>query len=136
MTFRSHIDGAMVELTPERAIEIQTLLGADIVMQLDECIKLPATRGRARARDAAVAALGRALQARLRERAAGPRAVRHRAGRRRRGAARRRARARWSTSDFQGYAIGGLAVGEPQEVMLRDARGRRRRSCRPTGRAI
>src|SRR4029078_1259638 len=38
--FRSHIDGAMVDLTPERAIEIQLLLGADIVMQLDECIKL------------------------------------------------------------------------------------------------
>ena len=44
VTFRSHIDGAMVALTPERAIEIQNLLGADIVMQLDECLKLPATR--------------------------------------------------------------------------------------------
>src|SRR4051794_41181978 len=44
VTFRSHVDGAMVELTPERAIEIQTLLGADIVMQLDECLKLPAGR--------------------------------------------------------------------------------------------
>src|ERR1700704_1796392 len=43
VTFRSHIDGTMVELTPERAIEIQTLLGSDIVMQLDECIKLPNT---------------------------------------------------------------------------------------------
>src|SRR5262245_19902552 len=41
VTFRSHIDGAMVELSPERAIEIQILLGADIAMQLDECIKLP-----------------------------------------------------------------------------------------------
>src|SRR4029079_17318301 len=39
--FRSHVDGAVVELSPERAIEVQTLLGADIVMQLDECIKLP-----------------------------------------------------------------------------------------------
>jgi len=44
VTFRSHIDGAMVALSPERAIEIQNLLGADIVMQLDECLKLPATR--------------------------------------------------------------------------------------------
>ena len=34
----------MVELSPERAIEIQALLGADISMQLDECLKLPATR--------------------------------------------------------------------------------------------
>src|ERR1017187_8829001 len=43
VTFRSHLDGAMVELSPERAIEIQALLGADISMQLDECLKLPAT---------------------------------------------------------------------------------------------
>ena len=35
VTFRSHIDGAMVELTPERAIEVQSLLGSDIAMQLD-----------------------------------------------------------------------------------------------------
>src|SRR5215475_5483635 len=44
VTFRSHLDGTMIELTPKRAIEIQALLGADIVMQLDECLKLPATR--------------------------------------------------------------------------------------------
>ena len=44
VTFRSHLDGAMVELSPERAIEIQALLGADISMQLDECLQLPATR--------------------------------------------------------------------------------------------
>src|ERR1700687_1753650 len=42
VTFRSHLDGALVELSPERAIEIQNLLGADIAMQLDECLKLPA----------------------------------------------------------------------------------------------
>src|SRR6202035_5361717 len=44
VTFRSHIDGAMVELTPERAIEVQILLGSDIAMQLDECISLPAEK--------------------------------------------------------------------------------------------
>src|SRR5689334_866744 len=44
VTFRSHLDGAMVELSPERAVEIQRLLGADIAMQLDECVKLPAER--------------------------------------------------------------------------------------------
>jgi len=44
VTFRSHVDGAMVSLTPERAVAVQNLLGADIVMQLDECLKLPATR--------------------------------------------------------------------------------------------
>jgi len=42
VTFRSHIDGTKFELTPERAIEIQALLGSDIAMQLDECIRLPA----------------------------------------------------------------------------------------------
>src|SRR6266436_718994 len=40
--FRSHLDGAVVALTPERAIEIQELLGSDIAMQLDECLRLPA----------------------------------------------------------------------------------------------
>src|SRR5262249_940806 len=44
VTFRSHLDGAMVELSPERAVEIQALLGSDIAMQLDECVKLPAPR--------------------------------------------------------------------------------------------
>src|SRR5438445_6645672 len=44
VTFRSHLDGAMVELSPERAIEVQHLLGSDIAMQLDECVKLPAAR--------------------------------------------------------------------------------------------
>src|SRR6188474_1558801 len=52
VTFRSHVDGAMIELSPERAVEIQTLLGADIAMQLDECIKLPNT----------AAELGRAMR--------------------------------------------------------------------------
>ena len=95
VTFRSHLDGAMVELSPERAIEIQALLGADISMQLDECLKLPATRGGDRARDAAVAALGRALQARLRERARAGRALFGIVqGGDDRGAARSRARAR------------------------------------------
>src|SRR5262249_49922680 len=41
VVFRSHVDGDMVTLSPERAIEIQTLLGSDIAMQLDECIELP-----------------------------------------------------------------------------------------------
>src|ERR1700736_2533707 len=44
VTFRSHIDGASVELSPERAVEVQRLLGSDIAMQLDECVRLPAER--------------------------------------------------------------------------------------------
>src|SRR6201997_1804148 len=43
VAFRSHLDGAMVELSPERAIEGQHLLGSDIAMQLDECLQLPAS---------------------------------------------------------------------------------------------
>src|SRR5881227_3511705 len=45
VTFRSHLDGSNHELTPERSIEIQRLLGSDIAMQLDECVRLPAERG-------------------------------------------------------------------------------------------
>ncbi len=45
VTFRSHIDGAKVELSPERSIEVQRLLGSDIAMQMDECVRLPAERG-------------------------------------------------------------------------------------------
>src|SRR5258708_14833720 len=45
VTFRSHLDGAMVELSPERAIEVQHLLGSDIAMQLHECLQLPASQG-------------------------------------------------------------------------------------------
>ena len=44
VTFRSHLDGAMIALTPERAVEVQILLGTDIAMQLDECVRLPAER--------------------------------------------------------------------------------------------
>src|SRR5437588_11187264 len=45
VTFRSHIDGTMVELSPECSIEVQLLLGADVAMQMDECVRLPAERG-------------------------------------------------------------------------------------------
>src|SRR5881275_141216 len=45
VTFRSHIDGTSYELSPERSIEVQRLLGSDIAMQLDECVRLPAERG-------------------------------------------------------------------------------------------
>jgi queuine tRNA-ribosyltransferase len=48
VTFQSHIDGATLELSPERAIEVQCLLGADIQMVLDECTPFPATHDEAR----------------------------------------------------------------------------------------
>ncbi|MFM9701281.1 tRNA-guanine transglycosylase, partial [Streptomyces europaeiscabiei] len=44
VAFQSHIDGSRHMLTPERAVEIQCLLGSDIQMQLDECVALPASR--------------------------------------------------------------------------------------------
>jgi queuine tRNA-ribosyltransferase len=118
VTFRSHLDGAVVSLSPERAIEIQALLGSDIVMQLDECLRLPAAPGeieRAMQLSLAWAERGkRAFEGVPQERALfgivqGGDDV-----------ALRLASARALVDiGFAGYAIGGLAVGEPQEVMLR-----------------
>jgi queuine tRNA-ribosyltransferase len=118
VTFRSHLDGAMVELSPERAIEIQALLGADISMQLDECLKLPAPRDE----------IARAMQLSLRWAERSKRAFE---GRAREGyalfgivqggddlALREESARALVDIGFDGYAIGGLAVGEPQEVML------------------
>jgi queuine tRNA-ribosyltransferase len=117
VTFRSHLDGATVALTPERAIEMQTLLGADIVMQLDECIRLPQER----------AELERAMKLSLawaeRCKRAFETAPPGRAlfgivqGGDDRGLRAASARA-LVDMDFAGYAVGGLAVGEPQQVML------------------
>jgi queuine tRNA-ribosyltransferase len=118
VTFRSHLDGAMVELTPERAVEVQILLGADIAMQLDECVRLPAepadieramrlslrwaerckrTFESAPANGALFGIVQGGDDERLREESA--RAL--------------------VELGFDGYAIGGLAVGESEEVMLR-----------------
>ena len=105
-------------------------------MQLDECVKLPAAPRRNRTRHAALAALGRALQARVR---AGARAGHALFGIVQGGddpALRLQSARALIDIGFHGYAIGGLAVGEPQEVMLRDRRARSRRRCRPIGRAI
>lgn len=119
VTFKSHLDGAMFELSPERSIEIQALLGADITMQLDECLRLPATREE----------IERAMQLSLRW---GERSKRAFEGRAREGyalfgivqggddVALRQVSARALVdTGYHGYAIGGLAVGEPQDVMLR-----------------
>jgi queuine tRNA-ribosyltransferase len=117
VTFRSHLDGALVELTPERAIEVQCLLGADIAMQLDECVKLPAERpdieramrlslawAERSKRAFAGAAPGHALFGIVQ---GGD------------DAALRSASARALVDiGFDGYGIGGLAVGEPQATML------------------
>ena len=118
VTFRSHIDGAKVELSPERSIEVQRLLGSDIAMQMDECVRLPAER----------ADIERAMQLSLRwaERCkrAFERALPSRAlfgivqGGDDQNLREQSARA-LTDMGFHGYAVGGLAVGEPQEVMLK-----------------
>ena len=117
VTFRSHIDGMMVELSPERSIEVQLLLGADIAMQMDECVRLPTER----------ADIERAMQLSLRWAERSRRAFEQASpGTMLFGIAQggdipelRRASARGLVEiGFHGYAIGGLAVGEPQSVML------------------
>ena len=117
--FRSHLDGTMIELTPERAIEIQALLGADIAMQLDECLKLPATRED----------IARAMKLSLRWAERSKRAFETCAANSHAlfgivqggdDLSMRGESARALTAmEFHGYAIGGLAVGEPQETMLK-----------------
>jgi queuine tRNA-ribosyltransferase len=117
VTFRSHIDGMSVELSPERSIEVQRLLGSDIAMQLDECVRLPAEHGD----------IERAMQLSLRWAERSKRAFETApAGYMLFGIAQggdvpelRRSSARGLVEiGFHGYAIGGLAVGEPQAVML------------------
>jgi queuine tRNA-ribosyltransferase len=118
VTFRSHIDGAMVELSPERAIEVQILLGTDIAMQLDECVRLPAPAGE----------IERAMRLSLRwaerckrafEKARADRALFGIVQGGDEPALREESARRLIETGFHGYAIGGLAVGESEEVMLR-----------------
>jgi queuine tRNA-ribosyltransferase len=119
VTFRSHLDGTMFELSPERSIEIQALLGADISMQLDECLKLPAKREE----------MQRAMELSLRwaERSRRAFEARQAEGYALFGivqggddmALRQTSARELVDIGFEGYAIGGLAVGEPQAVMLK-----------------
>jgi queuine tRNA-ribosyltransferase len=116
VTFKSHIDGSMHRLTPERSVEIQTLLDADIVMQLDECVRLPTGRDD----------VERAMRLSLDWAARSKRAFGRQPGKAIFGIVQggdqkdlRVASAEaLRAMDFPGYAIGGLAVGEPQSVML------------------
>ncbi|MDN5248857.1 tRNA guanosine(34) transglycosylase Tgt [Bartonella sp. TP] len=116
VVFSSHIDGKRYEMTPERSIEIQSLLDSDILMQLDQCVKLPASYGdlenamelslrwAQRCSDAFGVQPNKAMfgivqggdNKQLRERSA----------------------LALKAMNLKGYSIGGLAVGEPQQVML------------------
>jgi queuine tRNA-ribosyltransferase len=118
VAFQSHIDGASHLLTPERAIEVQCLLGADIQMQLDECVALPATREEIeRAVDRSLAWAVRCKQAF--DGLAKPGQALFGIVQ---GGTDAELRARSADAlvdmDFPGYAIGGLAVGESQSAML------------------
>ena len=116
VTFRSHVDGSKHRLTPERSIEIQHLLGADVTMCFDECTPFPATnevatasmrlsmRWAARSRTAFVPREGHGLFG-IVQGSVYP-------------ALRAESVAALVTIGFEGYAVGGLAVGEGQEAMF------------------
>jgi len=117
VTFQSHLDGSRHVLTPERSIEIQAdLLGSDIIMQLDELVALPATE----------AAAGEAMRrsARWGERSKAAFGTRERQalfGIQQGGTfetLRRESADRLTQTGFDGYAIGGLAVGEGHAGMV------------------
>jgi len=117
VTFHSHLDGSPYELTPERSIEIQTLLDSDIIMQLDECIPLPSERKE----------MERAMELSLRWAGRSKAAFDNQMNRALFGIVqggddaelRAKSAAGLKSIGFDGYAVGGLAVGEPQEVMFR-----------------
>ena len=116
VTFRSHLDGSTHTLTPERSLEIQALLDSDIRMQLDECLRLPASTEE----------MTRAMELSLRWAERSRAAFGDPAGRALFGIVqggddaglRARSAAGLAAIGFDGYAIGGLAVGEPQATML------------------
>ena len=116
VTFRSHIDGSPFEMTPERSIEIQGVLGSDIQMQLDECTALPAEK----------AEIKRAMELSLRWAERCKNAFGEQSGKAMFGIVqggddprlRMKSAKALTEMDLKGYALGGLAVGEPQVVML------------------
>ena len=116
VTFQSHIDGSTHSLTPERSLEIQGLLDSDIRMQLDECVALPAARD----------VIERAMRLSLRWAERSKAAFGKPEGRALFGIVQGGdvAELRLQSAEglvaigFDGYAVGGLAVGEPQATML------------------
>ncbi|MGR3758885.1 tRNA guanosine(34) transglycosylase Tgt [Roseobacteraceae bacterium NS-SX3] len=116
VTFKSHIDGSKHELTPERSMEIQRLLGSDIVMCFDECPALPAERDRI----AESMRLSMRWAERSRE-AFGDRPGHALFGIQQGGLEqdfREESAEALKEIGFDGYAVGGLAVGEGQEAMF------------------
>ncbi|NRP73868.1 Queuine tRNA-ribosyltransferase [Ensifer psoraleae] len=116
VTFKSHVDGALYHMSPERSIEIQGLLDSDIQMQLDECVALPAEPNE----------IERAMEMSLRWAERCKVAFGDQPGKAMFGIVqggdipklRERSALALKDLDLKGYAVGGLAVGEPQDVML------------------
>jgi queuine tRNA-ribosyltransferase len=116
VAFRSHLDGSLHHLTPERSIEIQHLLGADVTMALDECIAYPAPRE----------AVEKSMDLTMRWAERSRQAFVDRSGHGIFGIVqggvdpglRLRCTARLIDIGFDGYAAGGLAVGEDQATMF------------------
>ncbi len=114
-TFRSTYDGSTYRLTPEEAVRIQELLGADIQMALDICPGLPAPP------EVAAAAMARTLEWAARARSTHGRDDQCLFGIIQGGVSadlRAESAARTVAMDFDGYGIGGLSVGEPRDQML------------------
>ena len=120
VTFASHLDGSRHLMSPERSMEIQRLLGSDIVMAFDELVALPAPR------EVVKDAMYRSMRWAARSRAAFDAGGEHAAGAAlfgiQQGGLDERLRAESATAlraiGFDGYAIGGLAVGEGQLAMF------------------
>jgi len=114
--FRSHIDGRLLELSPERAVEIQEALGSDVAMVLDHVVALPNRPEVVRE------ATERTLRWARRSQAAATRADQAQFAIVQGGldtGLRVECAQMLVEMDFSGYAVGGLSVGEPQEEMLR-----------------
>ncbi|MBX3424388.1 MAG: tRNA guanosine(34) transglycosylase Tgt [Pirellulales bacterium] len=114
VTFRSHIDGSLVELSPERSIAIQEALGSDVAMAFDHVVALPNSAA------AVEEATWRSVRWAERCRRAATRGDQAQFGIVQGGLdplLRRRCAAALVELDFPGYAVGGLSVGEPPEDM-------------------
>ncbi len=114
VSFKSHLDGALVEFTPEKVIKIQENLGVDIMMVLDECLKYPSTKEEAeRSLELTMDWAKRSIYAREREKSFVFGIVQGGMYEDLRAQAARGL----SSMDFDGYSIGGLSVGEPHSLM-------------------
>lgn len=119
VSFQSHIDGSKHMLTPERSIEIQCLLGADIQMQLDECPAIPIAEDAARESMQLSVRWAARSKAAFEEKSSPGQALFGIVQGANYEALRRESLAQLMEIGFPGYSVGGLAVGEGREEMFR-----------------